>query len=102
MKKSVSKFLAQQKFSVAFLLLSTGAFSQNQLNDSTKVNTLAEVLVSAIRSTSKTPISYTNLTKQDIAPRNLGQDIPILLKLFALIFSFKLKIIIIHKLLVKM
>jgi iron complex outermembrane receptor protein len=79
MKKSVSKFLAQQKFSVAFLLLSTGAFSQNQLNDSTKVNTLAEVLVSAIRSTSKTPISYTNLTKQDIAPRNLGQDIPILL-----------------------
>ena len=79
MKKSVSKFLAQQKYSVAFLLLSTGAFSQDQVNDSTKVNTLAEVLVSAVRSTSKTPISYTNLTKQEIAPRNLGQDIPILL-----------------------
>jgi iron complex outermembrane receptor protein len=79
MKKSVSKFLAQQKYNVAFLLLSTGAFSQDQVNDSTKVNTLAEVLVSAVRSTSKTPISYTNLTKQEIAPRNLGQDIPILL-----------------------
>lgn len=69
----------QQKLVVAFFFLSFTAFSQNQANDSTKVNTLSEVLVSAIRSDSKTPISFSNLTKQDLAPRNLGQDIPILL-----------------------
>jgi iron complex outermembrane receptor protein len=37
------------------------------------------VLVSAIRVTTKTPISFSNLDKKDIKYRNLGQDIPILM-----------------------
>ena len=41
--------------------------------------TLDEVFVSAIRATRESPVTFTNLTKEDLKPRNLGQDIPILL-----------------------
>ncbi len=40
-----------------------------------------EVLVSATRAKDKTPVAYTNLTGEEIAERNLGQDIPYLLQL---------------------
>lgn len=40
---------------------------------------LDEVFVSAIRVTNKTPITFSNLTKEQIKPRNLGQDIPVLM-----------------------
>ncbi|EIJ38610.1 TonB-dependent receptor [Galbibacter orientalis] len=40
---------------------------------------LDEVLVSAIRVTSDTPVTFSNLSAEDIAPRNLGQDIPVLM-----------------------
>ncbi|QMU66801.1 MAG: TonB-dependent receptor plug domain-containing protein [Flavobacteriaceae bacterium] len=41
--------------------------------------TLDEVLVSAIRANSEIPVTYSNLSKKEIAKRNLGQDIPVLL-----------------------
>jgi iron complex outermembrane receptor protein len=41
--------------------------------------TLDEVFVSAIRATRESPVTFTNLTKEELKPRNLGQDIPILL-----------------------
>ncbi|HRN43889.1 MAG TPA: TonB-dependent receptor, partial [Flavobacterium sp.] len=47
--------------------------------DTTKINKLDEVLVSAVRVTTKTPVSFSNLNKKDIKFRNLGQDIPILM-----------------------
>lgn len=47
--------------------------------DTTAVNQLDEVLVLAVRATSKTPVSFSNLSKKDLRSRNLGQDIPILL-----------------------
>ncbi len=62
-----------------FLLLSIYSFSQEIQADSTKVNSLDEVLVSALRVTTKTPVSFSNLTKEEIRFRNLGQDIPILM-----------------------
>ena len=40
---------------------------------------LDEVLVSALRATRESPVTYSNLTKEEIKPRNLGQDIPILM-----------------------
>ena len=61
-------------FSVFFTLFS---FSQEQ--DSTKVNQLDNVLVSAVRVTTKTPVSFSNMDKKEIKYRNLGQDIPILM-----------------------
>ncbi|CAM3629393.1 TonB-dependent receptor [Flavobacterium chungbukense] len=67
--------------SVFFTLLSVffTLFSFAQQQDSTKVNSLDEVLVSAIRVTSKTPVSFSNMDKKEIKYRNLGQDIPVLM-----------------------
>ncbi len=65
--------------SIFFFLVSCGAFSQEKQTDSTKVNSLDEVLVAAIRVDSKTPVTFTNLTKKEFKTRNLGQDIPILM-----------------------
>ncbi|MBF4514759.1 TonB-dependent receptor [Flavobacterium sp. ANB] len=65
-----------------FFLLSSIFFTQfsfSQEQDSTKVNKLDDVLVSAVRVTTKTPVSFSNLDKKDIKFRNLGQDIPILM-----------------------
>ena len=65
-------------FSFLFVLSSFFSFSQ-QVKDTTKVNQLDEVLVSAVRVTTKTPVSFSNLDKKEIKFRNLGQDIPILM-----------------------
>jgi iron complex outermembrane receptor protein len=40
---------------------------------------LEEVLVAAVRVSTAVPVSFSNLSKKEIATRNLGQDIPILL-----------------------
>lgn len=63
-------------FSIFFSLFS---FAQEKQKDTTKVNQLDEVLVSAVRVTSKTPVSFSNLDKKELKYRNLGQDIPILM-----------------------
>ena len=53
---------------------------QNQVErDSTKTQTLDEVLVQSIRVKSNAPITHSNVTKAQLEPRNLGQDLPILL-----------------------
>lgn len=66
-------------FSIIYSLVSLTAFAQEKVKDSTKVNQLDEVLVSAIRVTAKTPVTFSNLDKKELKNRNLGQDIPILL-----------------------
>lgn len=40
---------------------------------------LDEVLVSAVRVSAKAPVTFSNLDKEALQPRNLGQDIPILM-----------------------
>lgn len=40
-----------------------------------------EVLISATRAGSKTPVAYSNVSGEEIARRNMGQDIPFLLNL---------------------
>ncbi len=40
---------------------------------------LDEVLVSSVRVTKESPVTFSNLTKEELSSRNLGQDIPILL-----------------------
>ena len=44
-----------------------------------KSTVLDEVLVSAVRVQADAPVTHSNLTKKEIAKRNLGQDIPILM-----------------------
>ena len=70
---------------VLFLFLASTTFAQIQ--DSTKVNTLNEVLVSAVRATENTPVSFSNLSKKELATRNLGQDIPLLLNFMPSVVS---------------
>ena len=66
---------------VLFILFTShfSLFTFSQVKDTTKINKLDEVLVSAVRVTTKTPVSFSNLNKKDIKFRNLGQDIPILM-----------------------
>jgi iron complex outermembrane receptor protein len=65
--------------SIIFSLCSFLSVGQEKPKDTTKVTTLNEVLVSAVRANKKNPVTFTNVSKEEIAPRNLGQDIPVLL-----------------------
>ncbi|MEH6745523.1 MAG: TonB-dependent receptor [Maribacter arcticus] len=65
----------------ACFTLSMGLQAQEQEADSLEGQkvVLDEVFVSAIRVTKESPVTFSNLTKEDIKPRNLGQDIPVLM-----------------------
>lgn len=59
--------------------LSNSVFSQEKQQDSTTTEILDEVLIKAIRVAEDAPVTHSNLSKEEIAKRNLGQDIPILM-----------------------
>ncbi|KOP37615.1 TonB-dependent receptor [Flavobacterium sp. WLB] len=67
--------------SIFFILFSLfySLFTFGQEQDSTQVNQLDNVLVSAVRVTAKTPVTFSNMDKKEIKFRNLGQDIPVLM-----------------------
>ncbi|MEO6348023.1 MAG: TonB-dependent receptor [Aquaticitalea sp.] len=64
---------------LAIFFLPFLANAQETQQDSTKVETLDEVLVKSVRVNATSPITHSNVTKKDLEKRNLGQDIPILL-----------------------
>lgn len=74
-----SKTLSRYCFA-GFFLFSFIGFSQETPKDSLKNIDLKEVTISSVRAKEKNPITFTNVSKEEIAPRNLGQDIPILLQ----------------------
>lgn len=47
--------------------------------DSLTSEILDEVLISTVRAGGKTPMAFSNLSKKELAKRNLGQDIPVLM-----------------------
>ncbi|WP_373074642.1 TonB-dependent receptor [Zeaxanthinibacter enoshimensis] len=61
--------------------IAQGVYSQQKQKDSLESVeiVLDEVLVSAVRVTKETPVTFSNLDKKALQPRNLGQDIPILM-----------------------
>ena len=65
--------------SLLALFYASVSFSQEQPKDSTKVNQLREVVLTAVRAREKDPITFTNISKEELAKRNLGQDLPVLL-----------------------
>ena len=65
------------KLSLFSILFSLCSYSQEQPKDSVK--SIEEVLIYGVRAKDKNPITFTNVSKAQIAPRNLGQDIPVLL-----------------------
>ncbi len=64
-----------------FFWLALDVNAQEQITDTLegKKVVLDEVFVSAVRVTKESPVTFSNLTKEQIEPRNLGQDIPILM-----------------------
>ena len=68
---------------LCLLVLSVSAIysQEEQTKDSTETKAikLDDVLVSAVRVTVQSPVTFSNLTKDDVESRNLGQDIPILM-----------------------
>ncbi|MBP0904775.1 TonB-dependent receptor [Mariniflexile gromovii] len=66
---------------LTLLVLSVSATAQNNqiLQDSTKTQKLDEVLVNAVRVNADSPITHSNVTKEQLSKRNLGQDLPVLL-----------------------
>ncbi|MDC6404505.1 MULTISPECIES: TonB-dependent receptor [Maribacter] len=68
---------------MAFLGLTMGAYAQQQPMETDSLEgkkvVLDEVFVSAVRVTKESPVTFSNLTKEEIKPRNLGQDIPVLM-----------------------
>ncbi len=64
-----------------FLSIPLVTLAQQAQTDTTELDqiSLDEVLVSAVRVTREAPVTFSNLNKDRIAKRNLGQDIPILM-----------------------
>ena len=61
------------------VFLAGNLYSQEKQQDSTKIEVLDEVLVKAIRVNADSPITHSNIKKEALERRNLGQDLPILL-----------------------
>ena len=61
------------------LSVSLTAQESKKTQDTTKVQKLDEVLVQAVRVDATSPITHSNVKKEDLEKRNLGQDIPALL-----------------------
>lgn len=78
-KGAKSQNVTRNKSLFTLFSLFYSLFSIAQEQDSIKVNQLDNVLVSAVRVTTKTPVSFSNMDKKEIKYRNLGQDIPILM-----------------------
>ena len=71
---------SRQRLSISIFLLSVcSIYGQEKPQDSTKVEKLDEVLVKAVRVDAKSPITHSNIDKEALAKRNLGQDLPMLL-----------------------
>lgn len=81
MRCTIKTHRIKNLFTFIFLVLGIGLHAQDKELDSLsgKKVVLDEVFVSAVRVTKATPVTFSNITKEELAPRNLGQDIPILL-----------------------
>lgn len=75
----MKKLLISAVFTSLFCTVSSQETPQGKLQDTTKVETLDEVLVQAVRVSADSPITHSNLDKEELEKRNLGQDIPYML-----------------------
>lgn len=82
-KKNLSlseSFLDAKTMAGIAIFASVSLFAQEKtVSDTTKTRNLDEVLVSAVRVTAQTPVTFSNISKKELESRNLGQDIPALL-----------------------
>lgn len=68
-------------FQAGVFLFSFQVYAQDVVTDTIKPKEipLDEVLVSAVRVTTQSPVTFSNLKKEEYQSRNLGQDIPIMM-----------------------
>ena len=64
---------------LAFILFNQSLAQTITLLDTIPTIELEEVKIAGLRADESQPFAYTNLDKEDLASRNLGQDIPVLL-----------------------
>ena len=64
---------------VALSLMLVNLYAQEKIQDTIKTQILDEVLVKSIRVDTDSPITHSNVDKEELAKTNLGQDIPVLL-----------------------
>ena len=80
-KVQSTKYKKQSFLKLFFTILIAVGFSNSTHGQETSKDTtqLQEVVISSIRAKKKTPITFSNVSKEEFANRNLGQDIPILM-----------------------
>lgn len=72
----------KNSFLLTLLVTSGWMYAQSTPTDSIQKPTfeLEEVTVAAVRVDTNSPVTFSNLSKKELSRRNLGQDIPILMK----------------------
>jgi iron complex outermembrane receptor protein len=65
--------------SISLGLFFLNASAQEKVQDTTKTEKLEEVFIKSVRVAADSPITHSNLTKEQLEKRNLGQDIPYML-----------------------
>jgi iron complex outermembrane receptor protein len=73
------KKIQRTALALALGITSIATAQNTQPADTTKAEQLSQIVLKATRVTDASPITYSNVTKEDLKPRNLGQDMPILL-----------------------
>lgn len=75
----MKKLLITAVFTSLFITVSAQETHLTKSQDTTKTQTLDEVLVQAVRVKADSPITHSNLDKEELEKRNLGQDVPYML-----------------------
>ncbi len=74
-------------FMLALPVMSSGQTAPATPQDSIPVTNLDEVVIMGVRASQKMPVSFSNLSKEELESRNLGQDIPQLLNFLPSVVS---------------
>lgn len=77
--QSIGQAAKKSFFSFYCLLFVVTLSAQEEQPKDSVSQQLDEVLVQAVRVTAQTPVTFSNVTAEELAPRNLGQDIPVLI-----------------------
>ena len=63
------------------MAFTTTVFAQTQAQDSLREVLLDGVEVMATRANKNTPVAFTNISREELKQRNLGQDLPYLISM---------------------
>lgn len=76
MKKKLLLPILSSALILGFSSESLAQENLQKVQDSITQSTLDEIVLAAISATDKTPVAFSNISKKQLAPKNLGQDLP--------------------------